>query len=194
MKFVFASVILLMLIPTSFAFGSHVIDDMDAFAQYLDITQISSEKYVLTIDDKTYDIHYGYHGSFEVNLEKTQEYPKLSFMEIIPERKSIQITMESVPSTSIFWLRLPLDVISAEGAQYKLTIDGVDTQYDLIKYPDNYALGMMLPKDAKNVEIIGTYVVPEFGMLPIMILGIILAGTAYLARKSSIISRLELIK
>ncbi len=194
MKFVFASVILLMLIPTSFAFGSHVIVDMDAFAQYLDITQISSEKYVLAIDDKTYDIHYGYHGSFEVNLEKSEEYPKLSFMEIVPERKSIQITMESVPSTSIFWLRLPLDVISAEGAQYKLTIDGVDTQYDLIKYPDNYALGMMIPKDAKNVEIIGTYVVPEFGMLPIMVLGIILVGTVCLARKSSIISRLELIK
>lgn len=191
MKFIFASVILLMLIPTSFAFGSHVIDDMDAFAQYLDITQISSEKYVLTIDDKTYDIYYGYHGSFEVNLEKTQEYPKLSFMEIIPERKSIQITMESVPSTSIFWLRLPLDVISAEGAQYKLTIDGVDTQYDLIKYPDNYALGMMIPKDAKNVEIIGTYVVPEFGMLPIMILGIILVGAICLAKKSSFGSRFQ---
>jgi hypothetical protein len=28
-----------MLIPTSFAFDSHVIDDVDAFAQYLDITQ-----------------------------------------------------------------------------------------------------------------------------------------------------------
>ncbi|MEC4848859.1 MAG: PEFG-CTERM sorting domain-containing protein [Nitrosarchaeum sp.] len=191
MKFVFVSVILLMLIPTSFAFGSHIIDDMDAFAQYLDITQISSEKYVLTINDKTYDIHYGYHGSFEVNLEKSEEYPKLSSMEIVPERKSIQITMESVPSTSIFWLRLPLDVISAEGAQYKLTIDGVDTPYDLIKYPDNYALGMMLPKDAKNVEIIGTYVVPEFGMLPIMILGIVLVGTVYLARKSSFGSRFQ---
>jgi len=185
MKFVFASVIFLMLIPNSFAFGSHVVDDMYVFSQYLDINQISSEKYILTIDDKTYDIHYGYHGSFEVNLEKSEEYPKLSFMEIVPERKSIQITMESVPSTSIFWLRLPFDVISAEGAQYKLTIDGVDTPYDLIKYPDNYALGMMIPKDAKNVEIIGTYVVPEFGMLPIMVLGIILVGTVCLARKSS---------
>ena len=178
------SIVLLMLIPTSFAFGSHIIDDMDAFAQYLDIAQISSEKYVLTIDDKTYNIHYGYHGSFEVNLEKIEEYPKLSFMEIIPERKSIQITMESVPSTSVFWLRLPFDVISAENAQYRLVIDGVDTQYDLIKYPDNYALGMMIPKDAKNIEVIGSYVVPEFGVFPIMILGITLVGIVYLARNS----------
>ena len=176
-----------MLAP-SLAFGSHIIDDMDAFAQYLDIAQISSEKYVLTIDDKTYNIHYGYHGSFEVNLEKIEEYPKLSFMEIIPERKSIQITMESVPSTSIFWLRLPFDVISAEDAQYRLIIDGVDTQYDLIKYPDNYALGMMIPKDAKNIEVIGSYVVPEFGVFPIMILGITLVGIVYLARKSHFIT------
>lgn len=176
-----------MLAP-SFAFGSHIIDDMDAFAQYLDITQISSEKYVLTINNKTYDIHYGYHGSFEVNLEKIEEYPKISSMEIIPERKSIQITMENVPSTSIFWLRLPVDVISAENEQYQLVIDGVDTQYDLIKYPDNYALGMMIPKDAKNIEIIGSYVVPEFGMLSIMILGITLVGIIYLARKSQFIT------
>lgn len=187
MKFAFVSIAILLLAP-SFAFGSHIIDDMDAFAQYLDITQISSEKYVLTINNKTYDIHYGYHGSFEVNLEKIEEYPKLSSMEIIPERKSIQITMESVPSTSIFWLRLPLDVISAENEQYQLVIDGVDTQYDLIKYPDNYALGMMIPKDAKNIEIIGSYVVPEFGMLSIMILGIILVGMVYLARKSQFIT------
>ena len=109
-------------------------------------------------------------------------------MEIIPERKSIQITMESVPSTSIFWLRLPIDVISAENEQYRLVVDGVDTQYDLIKYPDNYALGMMIPKDAKNIEIIGSHVVPEFGMLSIMILGITLVGMVYLARKSHFIA------
>ena len=184
MKFAFASTVFLLMLAPSFAFGSHIIDDMDAFAQYLDIAQISSEKYVLTIDDKTYNIHYGYHGSFEVNLEKIEEYPKLSFMEIIPERKSIQITMESVPSTSIFWLRLPFDVISAENAQYRLVIDGVDTQYDLIKYPDNYALGMMIPKDTKNIEVIGSYVVPEFGVFPIVILGITLVGIVYLARNS----------
>jgi hypothetical protein len=35
----------------------------------------------------------------------------------------------------------------------------------------------MIPKDAKNVEIIDTFVVPEFGMFPIMILGITLVGT-----------------
>ena len=161
--------------------SSHV---FDVFAQSLDIAQLSSEKYPLKIDEKTYDIYYGYHGSFEVDLTKTDELPKLSTMNINPERKSLEITMASVPSNSVFWLRLPFEVISAEDAQYRVVIDGVDTKYDLTKFPDQYALGMIIPKDTKNIEIIGTHVVPEFGAFSIILLGISFVGIIYFARSS----------
>ena len=177
-------IISLTLIPTSTAFGSHVFDDRDAFAQYLDIAQLSSEKYLLKIDEKTYDIYYGYHGSFEVDVNKIgEELPKLSTMNINPERKSLEITMESVSSNSVLWIRLPLEMISAENAQYRLVIDGVDTKYDLTKFPDQYALGMIIPKDTKHIEIIGTHVVPEFGSFSIVILGISFIGIIYFVRK-----------
>ena len=176
--------IFLTLIPSSTAFGSHIFDDRDAFAQYLDIAQLSSEKYLLKIDEKTYDVYYGYHGSFEVDVKKIgEELPKLSTMNINQERKSIEITMESVSSNSVLWIRLPLEMISAENAQYRLVIDGVDTKYDLTKFPDQYALGMIIPKDTKYIEIIGTRVVPEFGALSIVILGISFIGIIYFARK-----------
>ena len=178
------AIITLTLIPTSTAFGSHVFDDRDAFAQYLDIAQLSSEKYLLKIDEKTYDIYYGYHGSFEVDIKKIdEELPKLATMIINPDRKSLEITMESVSSNSVLWIRLPLEMISAENAQYRLVIDGVDTKYDLTKFPDQYALGMILPKDTKRIEIIGTYVVPEFGVFSIVILGISFVGIIYFVRK-----------
>ena len=174
----------LTLIPTSTAFGSHIFDDRDAFAQYLDIAQLSSEKYLLKIDEKTYNIYYGYHGSFEVDIKKIdKELPKLANMNINPDRKSLEITMESVPSKSVLWIRLPLEMISAENAQYRLVIDDVDTKYDLTKFPDQYALGMILPKDTKHIEIIGTYVVPEFGVFSIGILGISFVGIIYFVRK-----------
>jgi predicted secreted protein with PEFG-CTERM motif len=176
-------IISLTLIPTSTAFGSHIFDDRNTFAQYLDIAQLSSEKYLLKIDEKTYDIYYGYHGSFEVDVNKIGELPKLSTMNINPERKSLEITMESVSSNNVLWIRLPLEMISAENAQYRLVIDGVDTKYDLTKFPDQYALGMIIPKDAKHIEIIGTYVVPEFGVLSIVILGVSFIGIIYFARK-----------
>ena len=108
------SIITLALIPTSTAFGSHIFDDMDAFAQYLDIAQLTSEKYLLKMDEKTYDIYYGYHGSFEIDIKKNDELPKLVDMNINLDRKSIEITMESVPSNSVLWLRLPIEVISAK--------------------------------------------------------------------------------
>ena len=167
------TIITLTLIPTGVAFGSHIFDDRDAFAQYLDIAQLSAEKYALKIDEKTYDIYYGYHGSFEVDVNKIgEELPKLSTMNINTERKSIEITMERVSTNNVFWLRLPLEVISAENAQYKLVVDGVDTKYDLTKFPDQYAIGMIIPKDTKHIEIIGTHVVPEFGAFSIIMLTI----------------------
>ena len=156
--------------------SSHI---FDVFAQSLDIAQLSAEKYTLKIDEKTYDIYYGYHGSFEVDVNKKDELPKLSTMNINPERKSLEITMESVPSNNALWLRLPFEVISAENAQYKVVIDGVDTKYELTKFPDQYALGMIIPKGAKNIEIIGTHVVPEFGAFSIIILGVSFVGIIY---------------
>ena len=178
-------IITLTLIPTGIAFGSHIFDDRDAFAQYLDIAQLSSEKYLLKIDEKTYDIYYGYRGSFEVDIKKIDvELPKLSTMNINPDRKSLEITMESVPSNNVLWIRLPLEVISAENTQYRLVIDGIDTKYDLTKFPDQYALGMIIPKDTKHIEIIGTHVVPEFGIFSIVILGISFIAIIYFARKS----------
>ena len=172
------------LIPTGVAFASHIFDG-EAFAQYLDIAQLTAEKYQLKVDEKTYDIYYGYHGSFEVDVNKVgEELPKLDTMNINPERKSLEITMASVPSNSVLWLRLPFDVISAEDAQYQLLVDGVDTKYDLTKFPDQYALGMIIPKDTKHIEIIGTHVVPEFGVFSIVILGISFVGIIYFARKS----------
>ena len=185
MKIFLAFVIItLALIPTSIAFGSHIFDDRDASAQYLDIAQLSSEKYLLKIDEKTYDVYYGYHGSFEVDVNKIgEELPKLSTMNINPERKSLEITMESVSSNSVLWIRLPLEMISAENAQYRLVIDGIDTKYDLTKFPDQYAMGMILPKDTKYIEIIGTYVVPEFGALSIVIFGVSFIGIIYFGKE-----------
>ena len=95
------------------------------------------------------------------------------------------IVLDPVPDNKIFWVLLPLEVISAEGAQYKLFIDGVETQYDLTKFPGNYGLGMVLPPGAEYVEIIGTKVIPEFGAYAVLILGVSIFGLVFYMRKSS---------
>ena len=170
------------LIPTSVAFGSHIFDDNNAFAQYLDIAQLTAEKYQLKAGEKTYDIYYGYKGSFEIDVNKTDTSPILSSITINPERKSLEVTMESVSSDNVLWMRLPFELISADNAHYRLVIDGVDTQYDLTKFPNEYGIGVIIPKDTKHIEIIGTKVVPEFGVLSIAFLGISFIGIIFFAR------------
>jgi len=182
LKILLLAIIPLALIPTGIAFGNHIFDN-NAFAQYLDIAQLTAEKYALKIDEKSYDIYYGYHGSMEVDVNKpSEELPKLSSMNINAERKSIEVTMESVSSDSVLWLRLPLELISAENAQYKLLLDGVDTPYDLTKFPQDYAIGMIMPKDTKHIEIIGSQVIPEFGIITMMILTASVMGVIVYSR------------
>jgi predicted secreted protein with PEFG-CTERM motif len=105
-------------------------------------------------------------------------------MNLNVERKSLEITLNPVDNDKVFWVLLPLEVISAEGAKYQLFIDGVETNYDLTLFPENYALGMILPPGAENVEIMGTQVIPEFGTVAILVMGVAITGIVFVARKS----------
>ena len=174
------------MLPTS-VYAEHVFEDTEAFAQIPDIVQLSSEKFVITIDDDSYDMYYGYHGSFD-SMASDEPQPKLSSMSINQERKSLEITFDEVQSNSVFWVRMPDKVISAEKAQFQLFIDDVETQYELTKFPNDYALGMIVPSGGKHIEIIGTQVIPEFGPLTLAILGLSVLGMVFFMRKSDLFS------
>ncbi|NND87178.1 MAG: PEFG-CTERM sorting domain-containing protein [Nitrosopumilus sp.] len=175
----------LLIIPTSgSAFAEHIFNP-DAFAQYLDISQLESEKVTFTFDDVDYDVYYGYHGSLDAMGSDTL-YPTLSSMKINEERKSLEIVMENVPEKTDFWVRAPVDVIYAEGEKFTVLVDGVDTGYDLMKFPNDYVVGFIISEETKEIEIIGTRVIPEFGAFTILILGVSALGLVYFSRKSSI--------
>lgn len=181
-KFFFMPLFLILLIPWSNAYGEHIFD-RDAFAQYLDISQIESEKFVLEADGNSYDIYYGYHGSLDAMGSDYQD-PTLSEITINDERKSLEITMSEVPERTDFWVRTPFEVITAEKENYQVFVDGVDTGYDLMKFPNDYVIGVFIPENTKHIEIVGTQVIPEFGPLSILILGAAVGGIVYLVRKS----------
>ena len=52
-------------VPVSVAYAEHLFENNEAFAQYLDISQISAEKFVMTVDDDSHDMYYGYSGSID---------------------------------------------------------------------------------------------------------------------------------
>lgn len=165
-------------------YAEHVFKDREAFGQYFDIAQIMAEKITFEIEDNIFDIYYGYKGSLD-SMGGDHVEPTLSSISINEERKSIEIVMEEVPEKTDFWVRIPQEVLYAEGEKFQVLVDGVDTRYDLMKFPNDYVIGLVILDTTKSIEIVGTRVIPEFGTFAILTLGISLLGLVYLARKSS---------
>lgn len=175
----------LLIIPASnYAFAEHVFNP-DAYAQYLDISQLEAEKVTFTFDEKSYDIYYGYHGSMDDSMTEDVGDPTVKEMNINQEGKSIEVTFEEVPETTDFWVRIPFEILTADKEKYQVLINGIDTGYDIMKMPDGYVVGMIISEDTKHVEIIGTNVIPEFGTYSVLILGISIVGLVFFARKFS---------
>lgn len=185
----FVPLFLLLVIPFPNVQAEHIFKDRMAFAQLLDTIKSTGEFYTIEVDDNTFDIYYGGYGSLEIGGEALEtDEPTLSSMNLNVDQKSLELTLNPVDNDKVFWVLLPLEVISAEEAKYQLFIDGVETKYDLTKFGENYALGMILPPGAENVEIMGTQVIPEFGTFAILVLGIAIVGIIYVARKSPFVA------
>ena len=181
--FVFIGIMLFVVILPTNVYAEHVLD-IEAFGQYLDISQLESDKVTFVFDEKPYDIYYGYRGSLD-DMSSHTSYPVLSSMDINAENKSIDIVMESVPGKTDFWVRMPDDVIYAENEKFTVIVDGVNTGYDLMKFPTDHVIGFIIDKDAKNIQIIGTRVIPEFGAYATLILAISIIGLVFFARRFS---------
>lgn len=184
--FGFALLPFLLMMP-SFVFAEHVLDP--AFGQYLDISQIESEKFVLEIDGNSYDLYYGYHGSLDA-LGSDFIFPTLSSMRINEENKSLEIILSDVPEKTDFWVRMPESVIFAENEKFTVLVNGVDTGYDLMKFPNDYVIGFFITEETTEIEIIGTKVVPEFGT-SVLILAFSILGLVCFVRKSSFVSIMD---
>ncbi|BDQ30476.1 PEFG-CTERM sorting domain-containing protein [Nitrosopumilus zosterae] len=178
--------LLLLIVPTNYAFAEHIFNP-EAYAQYLDISQLESEKITFDFDGKSYDIYYGFHGSLDA-MGSDDPLPTLHSMNINEERKSIEIIMEDVPEKTDFWIRTPQDVLYAEGEKFTVLVDGVDTGYDLMKFPNDYVVGFILSENTTHIEVIGTRVIPEFGGLAILILAISVTGIIYVIRKNPVLN------
>jgi predicted secreted protein with PEFG-CTERM motif len=184
-RIVFVLTLLLLIPSSSLAFAEHIFNP-EAHAQYLDISQLEAEKVTFTFDDKSYDVYYGYHGSLD-SMGSNYEFPVLSSMNINEENKSIDIVMETIPEKTDFWVRMPDDVISAENEKFIVLVDGVDTGYDLMKFPSDHVIGFFIDEDTKNIQIIGTQVIPEFGNIAMLILVLSIISIVVVSRRFSLV-------
>ncbi|HEV8405162.1 MAG TPA: PQQ-binding-like beta-propeller repeat protein [Nitrososphaera sp.] len=120
---------------------------------------------------------------------------QVNSMSIDRQQKSLNIAVS--PSTQGGTLRVELQrsVIEAFASSYKVYLDGKAANFNELEQPDEQTRILSIPfsADAKQIQIIGTYVVPEFSAVaPIVLaLAIVITIVAIAIQNRGLISKLK---
>lgn len=127
-----------------------------------------AETYHLVIDDNTFDVEYELKGD-------------IIAMAADKETISLLIATENVLDSQ-FKIKLPNELIRAENNEFAVLVNGFEVDYEVMN-TDTTQLSFFIPAFTEEIEIIGTFVVPEFPLGVILIFGAI-SGIILLIEKS----------
>ena len=127
-----------------------------------------AESYSLEIDDEVYDIEYDFNGD-------------VIAMAIDKETFSLLIATENV-NDSQFQIKLPNNLIRAENNEFAVLVNGFEVDYEIMETVDS-DLTFFVPVYTEEIEIIGTFVVPEFPLGMVLVLGT-MSGIIIIVQKS----------
>jgi predicted secreted protein with PEFG-CTERM motif len=116
----------------------------------------AEKNYQLTVDENSIDISYDFDGD-------------VIAMAIDKEAISLLIGTENVKDTK-FQITLPKDLIRAENNAFSILVNGDEVDYSITNGEET-VLTFFVPEFTEEIEIIGTYVVPEFPLGAILVLG-----------------------
>jgi len=118
-------------------------------------------KYMLNTDDQTFELAYSIDG-------------QVIAMAIDHELNSLLIGITEVKD-SAFQITLPQDLISAENNEFVILVDHIEVDYTISTQNDDAVLQFFIPADSEEIEIIGTYIIPEFPLGTILVLTTMIA-------------------
>jgi len=116
----------------------------------------AEKNYQLTVDENSFDISYDFEGD-------------VIAMAVDTETISLLIGTENVKDTK-FQITLPGDLIHADNDAFAVLVNGYEVEYTATSGEDT-VLTFFVPEFTEEIEIIGTYVVPEFPFGAILVLG-----------------------
>ena len=85
------------------------------------------------------------------------------------EMKSLIIEIETY-SDGDLRITLPKDVIDTDEEGFFVLVDGVESVHEATSNMENWSFVIPFSHGSEEIEVIGTYVIPEFGTVAIMIL------------------------
>ena len=119
------------------------------FAQTPESDELSnSAQYVLELDEHVY------HISYVVNAD-------IVAMKIDPESKSLLIGLDNTYDSQ-FFIGLEHELITAQNNEFVILVNGQEVDYEITSDSDSSTFEFFVPIGTEEVEIIGTYAIPEF--------------------------------
>jgi len=107
--------------------------------------------------------------------------------QVIPDldEKSLMVEIESVSNGTLV-IKLPREVIDAKFAgeddSFIVLLDGLDVDFDESTTGNERTLTIQYPEGTEDIEIIGTYVIPEFGEIAVLILMVSVFSVIFVSR------------
>ena len=107
------------------------------------------------------------------------------------EMKSLIIEIETY-SDGELRITLPKDVIDTDEEGFFILVDGVETIHDATTNKENWSFVIPFSYGSEEIEIIGTFVIPEFGTIASLILVIAISTIVMISAKNKQIFSLKM--
>jgi predicted secreted protein with PEFG-CTERM motif len=137
------------------------------------------------VTTEPYEVDAGSHGTFDV--EYTIKGGIVENMIVDPETFAVIVQIDAIDEGTIT-LDLPREFIGAEKQDGKddtfiILIDGIEVAYEeSVVHSESRVITIEFEQGDSDIEIIGTYIVPEFGTIAMMILIVGIMMTILVAR------------
>ncbi len=115
-----------------------------------------SEIYNLEIDEHVFDLEY------EIDAD-------VLAMALDQELNSLLIGIDN-SHDSLFSIKLPDKMISAENNEFAVLVNGLEVDYEYASLDDSIQITFFVPTGTQEIEIIGTYVIPEFSYVVLILI------------------------
>jgi len=148
-------------------------------------TGVMPTKFVMNVDDREIMLNYNITGGGGGTIHDI--YPNTEYSSLVIKMKSTEQGMLSIA--------LPRDVIDAKiedmDDSFYVLVDEEEVDFDEVATSVDRTISVWFPEDTDEIEIMGTFVVPEFGMVAMFVLLVGAISVIAISRfKLFVISRL----
>ena len=108
-------------------------------------------------------------------------------LKIIPDTDSISLIIQiETFSDGDLLITLPKTVIDTSEGDFFVLVDGEETVFYAEQTPDSWTLRIPFYNGSEEIEIIGTFVIPEFGTIAAIILAVAITSIIVLSAKTKL--------